>query len=184
MKTLLTLLVAAAVAAIGIVAFAMSGIYDVSASTAHSGVVNWVLTTTSHASIERRSSRVVVPDLSDASLALAGAEGFDSMCAMCHGAPGLEPEAVGQGLNPPAPSLAEAATHMDAAELFWVTKNGIKMTGMPAWGATHDDDELWSIVAFIMSLPDLDAEGYRALLGSRTPGPEHEVVSEGRNNEH
>lgn len=183
MKTLFKILAAAAIAAIGIVAFALSGIYDVSARAGHSGVVNWLLTTTSHASIERRSGRIEVPDLSDASLARAGAADFDAMCAACHGAPGQEPEAVGKGLNPAAPDLSESAAHMDAAELFWVTKNGIRMTGMPAWGATHDDDGLWSVVAFVTKLSDLDAEAYQALLSGPEPDAEHAPVAEDHDND-
>ena len=45
-----------------------------------------------------------------------------------------------------------------------MTKNGIKMTGMPAWGVTHDDDAIWPVVAFITKLPELDATQYQALL--------------------
>ena len=166
MKTLITLLIAAATVAIGAIVYAFSGIHDVSASSPHSGVISWLLSTTAHASVERRSSDIDVPDLSDASLARAGIKDFDAMCVACHGAPGREPEAVGQGLNPPAPDLAESAAHMQPAELFWVTKNGLKMTGMPAWGATHDDDALWPVVAFITTLGDLDADGYEELLAS------------------
>ena len=165
-KTLKTLIIAVATVAIGAIVYAYSGIHDVSARSPHSGVISWLLSTTSHASVERRSSDIEVPDLSDASLARAGIKDFDAMCVACHGAPGREPEAVGQGLNPPAPDLAESAAHMNPAELFWVTKNGLKMTGMPAWGATHDDDALWPVVAFISTLADLDADGYQALLAS------------------
>ena len=113
---------------IATVGFAYSGIYDVSAGSTHSGLVNWLLSTTSHASVERRAKGIEVPDL-DNELVLAGANDFDSMCTGCHGAPGRDPEAMGQGLNPPAPDLAEEAAELSAAELFWVTKNGIKMTG-------------------------------------------------------
>jgi len=151
---------------IGAIGMAFSGLYDVSASSPHSGPVTWLLSTTSHASIERHSSGIEVPDLDNASLARAGINDFDAMCKGCHGAPGQEPEAMGQGLNPPPPDLSESAAEMQAAELFWVTKHGIKMTGMPAWGATHDDDALWPVVAFMTTLPDLDADGYQSLLAS------------------
>ena len=73
---------------------------------------------------------------------------------------------MGQGLNPPAPDLAESAAKMSAAELFWVTKNGIKMTGMPAWGATHADNAIWPVVAFMTKLPELNASQYQELMDS------------------
>lgn len=165
MKTILiTLLLAALLLALGAVAFIYSGIYDVSASTPHGAVSTWAMETTMHSSVERRAGQIEVPDLSDESLVLAGVNDFDEMCVQCHGAPGREPAAVGQGLNPPAPDLAESAKEMSAAELFWVTKHGIKMTGMPAWGNTHDDDSLWPVVTLITALPELDAAAYDDLL--------------------
>ena len=172
-KIVVSLVAVAAIAATG---FAYSGLYDVSASSPHSGLVDWFLSTTSRASVNRHAEGVQVPDLDDAT-ALAGVSDFDAMCTGCHGAPGQEPEAIGQGLNPLAPDLAEAATELTPAELFWVTKHGIKMTGMPAWGATHDDDALWPVVAFMTTLPELDAEGYQAML-ARAGGMGHHAADD------
>ncbi len=166
MKTITTLVIALAAGLLAVIGFAYSGFYDISANSPHSGLVAWLLSTTSHASIERSAKEIEVPNHPDDSLALAGIGDFDSMCAGCHGAPGRDPEAMGLGLNPPAPDLAEAAQEMTAAELFWVTKNGIKMTGMPAWGKTHDDDELWPVIAFLAKLPELDSDAYQAMLVS------------------
>lgn len=173
MKTIvMTLLLAALLLVAGVVAFIYSGIYDVSASTPHGAVSSWILETTMHSSVERRAGQVEVPDLSDGSLVLAGVSDFEEMCVQCHGAPGKKPAAVGQGLNPPAPDLSESANEMTAAELFWVTKHGIKMTGMPAWGSTHEDDALWPVVALTTALPELDAAAYDELL-SRAQGMGH-----------
>ena len=166
MKTLTTLIIAVVIALLGIVSYAYSGLYDVSASSPHSGVLHWLLSTTSHASIERRASEIEVPELDNDDLVLAGINDFNSMCTSCHGAPGKDPEAMGQGLNPPAPDLAEKAAELTPAELFWVTKNGIRMTGMPAWGATHGDDSIWPVVAFMTRLPQLDEAAYQELLES------------------
>ena len=166
MKTLITLAIVVIVGLMGAIGFAYSGLYDVGASSPHSEFVNWLLSTTSHASIERHATGVEVPDLDDDALAFAGVNDFDSMCKGCHGAQGQDPEAIGQGLNPPAPDLAVSAADMTPAELFWVTKNGIKMTGMPAWGVTHDDDALWSVVVLLQKLPGLDAAGYQAFLAN------------------
>ena len=184
MKSFIILLLAGLLVVVGAVGFAYSGYYDVSASSPHSGLMHWLLSTTSHASIERQANDVSVPDLSDTALAQAGINDFDAMCAGCHGAPGKNPEAMGQGLNPPAPDLAESAAHMNPAEMFWVTKHGIKMTGMPAWGATHDDDALWPVVAFMTTLPNLDAEGYQALLASATGIGHHADDSDASDPDH
>ncbi len=166
MKIFTTFALVFIIAVISLVGFAYSGLYNVSAISPHSGITDWLLSTTSHASIERRAREVEVPDLEDQALAMAGINDFDSMCAGCHGAPGREPEAMGRGLNPPAPDLAEEAAELTPAELFWVTKNGIRMTGMPAWGATHDDDSIWPVVAFMRKLPGLDKAGYEEMLNN------------------
>jgi hypothetical protein len=76
------------------------------------------------------------------------------------------------------PNLA-AASHGDAhghgmrspAEQFWIIKHGLKMTGMPAWGRTHDDESLWAIVAFLRQLPNLNVDQYRALTGGADDSP-------------
>lgn len=164
MKMFFALLVLLVIAGIGAAGFAFSGLYNIGADSQHGKVVGWLLATTSRASIERSAARVKVPDLNDERMKLAGANDFKAMCAGCHGAPGQKPEAIGQGLNPPPPDLAESAAHMTVAELFWVTKHGIRMTGMPAWGETHDDDALWPVVAFMTGLPELGAKEYQALL--------------------
>jgi mono/diheme cytochrome c family protein len=116
----------------GAIGFAYSGLYNVGASSPHNGFLNWLLSTTSHASVERRARDIEVPNLEVEALQLAGVNDFNGMCAACHGAPGQDPEAIGKGMNPPAPDLAVSAADMTPAEMFWETKNGIKMTGMPA----------------------------------------------------
>jgi mono/diheme cytochrome c family protein len=179
MNILKTLTIAVAIGVIAIVGYVYSGIYDVSAGSSHSGIANWLLSTTSHASIKRQAKAIEVPDLNDDALALAGVNDFSEMCAGCHGAPGREPGAIGQGLNPPPPDLAGAALEMSPAELFWVTKHGIRMTGMPAWGVTHDDAAIWPVVAFITKLPELDAVQYEDLL-SQAKGMGHHSRDSGQ----
>ena len=184
MKILTTLLIVLIAAVLGAIGFAYSGLYDVSASASHSGFVEWLLSTTSHASIERRAGEIEVPDLDNEDLVLAGINDFDSMCVGCHGGPGKDPQAMGQGLNPPAPDLAEEAAEMTPGELFWVTRNGIRMTGMPAWGATHDDESIWPVVAFMIRLPGLDAPAYQELLASAEGKGHHAQDAAGEEHSH
>ena len=169
--SVLGVLVIAVVAGAVLVAYA--GCYDVSAREAHTAPVGWFLSVVTHNSVERRATGIEVPNLEDESLVRAGISDYDAMCAGCHGAPGRERNAVGNGLMPRPPDFAHAAGHMSAAELFWVTKNGIRMTGMPAWGETHDDDDLWPIVAFLMRLPEFDAAAYGELLASGSDSGHH-----------
>ena len=87
------------------------------------------------------------------------------MCSGCHLAPGMKRTEISQGLYPRAPELRRGS-HLTPAEEFWVVKHGIKMTGMAAWGVTHDDDLLWDIVAFLRKLPELSADQYQTLVKS------------------
>ena len=84
---------------------------------------------------------------------------------------------MGQGLNPSAPDLAKEVAELTPAELFWITKNGIKMTGMPAWGVTHDDNSIWPVVAFMRKLPGLDEAEYEQMLNAAA-GQGHHAADE------
>ncbi len=167
MKTILkTIGVGVLLTGVGAAAYMYSGLYDVGASTPHSGLSTWAMSTTMRASIARRARDIPVPDLNNDALVRAGVNDFEAMCVGCHGAPGKSRGPAGKGLNPQAPDLTEAAQQRTPAELFWATKHGIRMTGMPAWGATHDDESLWPVVALMVALPELDAKSYGELLAS------------------
>ena len=73
---------------------------------------------------------------------LKGAGEYAEMCSGCHLAPGMKRTEISQGLYPRAPELRRK-TDLTPAEQFWIVKHGVKMTGMPAWGVTHDDELLW-----------------------------------------
>lgn len=166
MKIVIGMLATLFIVVLAAIGVAYSGLYDVSARSSHSSIVGWYLSTTARFAIKRRAVDLDVPDLDDEALLLAGINDYEAMCVGCHGAPGKSPGPIGRGLNPPAPDLQKSATKMSTAELFWVTKNGIKMTGMPAWGATHDDNAIWPVIAFTSSLPSLDELGYQNLFDS------------------
>ena len=168
MKGALGLLVAEILAALlGGLALLYSGIPEVAATAPHSPLTTWALETAMERGVRRRA-REVEParGLGEAARVRAGATAYDAMCAPCHGAPGREPEAVGKGLLPEPPDLAEAAGAWSPEEIFWITKNGVRMTGMPAFGPTHTDSEIWELVALVERLGELSPEAYRALVPS------------------
>jgi mono/diheme cytochrome c family protein/ketosteroid isomerase-like protein len=156
------------------------GGYNIAATEPHWKVTEALLELIRERSIHQRSADIKVPNLNDQAMILSGASNYDAMCATCHLAPGIEDSELHAGLYPQPPKLfdPEHERH-DPAAIFWVIKNGIKMTGMPAWGPTHDDEAIWSMVAFLQKLPDLDAASYRQLVdeakrsGHVHGGPEH-----------
>ncbi|MGH8496990.1 MAG: c-type cytochrome [Gammaproteobacteria bacterium] len=167
--SVLVTIVLIAAAALGLV---YSGAFNVAASEPDSAAVHWLMETIRERSIESRLDAIEVPPLGDPALVAEGAEHYDAMCAVCHVAPGGEVSEIRAGLNPKPPNLVEHGAH-DLAETFWVIKHGIKMTGMPAWGETHDDQTIWGIVAFVQALPELSPEAYRSMIAQTAGGHAH-----------
>lgn len=130
-------------------------------------------------SIEARASQLAVPDdLADPKRVLAGAGQYAEMCEACHLVPGVDDTPLRKGLYPQPPDFTRRAHGMDARADFWVIKHGIKMTAMPAWGASHDDEKIWSLVAFVRKLPELDAIRYREMV-RKAPADDRDVARRG-----
>ncbi|MFZ5779466.1 MAG: c-type cytochrome [Pseudomonadota bacterium] len=142
-----------------------TGAYNVAASDQHADAVRWTLDTTMHRSIARRADDVALPEASRAVLA-EGAAHYAESCAYCHGAPGRKPAAWSRGMRPQPPHLVEAAKEWTGQEILWIVTNGIKMTGMPAFGGHHTRDEIQALTAFVSALPALSADDYATLTGS------------------
>jgi mono/diheme cytochrome c family protein len=87
------------------------------------------------------------------------------MCTGCHLGPGIEPSEMSKGLYPAAPQLARG-DDLSPAEQFWVIKHGVKLTAMPAWGKTHNDELIWDMVAFIRQMPKMSPAQYKAAVAS------------------
>ena len=141
--------------------FAYSGLYNVGADRPHTAPVEALLTLLRQRSIERRAARIAVPALDDPARVREGAEHYSAMCVDCHLAPGITVSEIRAGLLPQPPNLSQVSITPNIA--FWVIKHGIKASGMPAWGETHDDEKIWNIVAFVRQLPHLSPEQYRAM---------------------
>jgi mono/diheme cytochrome c family protein len=156
-------------AAVGIYA----GLYNIAADVPHTQPVYWLFETVRDRSVEARARDVVVPnDLNDPNRISRGAGQYADMCSGCHLAPGMKRTEISRGLYPRAPELRRK-TDLTSAEQFWIVKHGVKMTGMPAWGVTHDDELLWDVVAFVRKLPELTPEQYETLVKN---APKHEQL--------
>ncbi|WP_435979991.1 c-type cytochrome [Psychrobacter sp. DM4] len=169
MKFLLGALFAVFVAVVGIFAVVSSGVVNVGADQAHSPLVYNFLETARNRSIANASQDIVVPDLTQVDMISSGGADYKDMCAGCHLAPDAAKSDLSEGLYPKPPNFTKAEvvarydTKAGAQQNFWAIKHGIMASGMPAWGATHDDDRMWAMVAFIRSLPDLSADQYTML---------------------
>ena len=115
-------------------------------------------------SVARRAPKTTSPVKATPETLAKALPHYKKMCLTCHGAGAVDPSAIGEGLNPPAPDLSQPSVQgRTDGELFWLIQNGIRMTGMPAFGPTHKDDDIWALVAFLRHLPELTAEEEAAL---------------------
>lgn len=149
---------------IGVIAYfvvAYTGAYAVGADVPHWGITRHAIGFLREHTIEKRAADIKPPPLDDPALVKEGAEHYAEMCTGCHLAPGMTESELRDGLYPRPPNLTRFAP--DPAESFWIIKHGLKMTAMPAWGKTHDDQKIWAMVAFLQKQPKMSVSEYRAL---------------------
>ncbi|HKZ09144.1 MAG TPA: c-type cytochrome [Rhodanobacteraceae bacterium] len=178
---LIVIVALAVVIAIGAAIWAWSGLYNIGADDHHWKVTYNALQTVRDRSIHVRSKDVKVPNLDDPQLVLKGAGQYAAMCTDCHLRPGMESSELREGMYPQPPIFSKA--HVDPKDAFWVIKHGVKMSAMPAWGGSHDDQTIWSMVAFLEKLPGMTPEQYKAIV-AKAPPDEDMDMDEGGGHSH
>ena len=175
-KKLRHLLIGAAIALVLIaplaaLAFIKSGLFNVAASHPHTKLTEWITHETMIHSARRHGARSVMPAHFTTPQIVGGFCTYETHCVACHGAPAIAREQWVNGMEPAPPYLLDDTQVWSPPELFWIAKNGIKMTGMPSFGTTGvSDDEIWKIVAFVKKLPDVKDADYKAWTSS-APAP-------------
>ena len=152
----------AIVVAIGAAVYFFGGFYSV-AATKEIAPVAWILVKVRQASVDRHATEGPPMSLDDAAVVRTGAHAFAAGgCINCHGAPGAKWAKFTEGMQPYPPDLNEIVNDREPRQLFWVIKNGIKMTAMPSFGAIGvPDQEIWTIVAFLKKLPTVSEEDFK-----------------------
>jgi cytochrome c553 len=165
MKYLVTLLLLGLLAVIGFIGV---GWYNVGADSPHWKATYALLQFARERSVAHHTSDLSVPaNLGDEAVILKGAGQYAAMCTGCHLQPGMTDSEIRPGLYPQPPNLSKM--RVDPREAFWVIKHGIKMSAMPAWGSSHDDATIWSMVAFLQKLPGLTPAEYKAIVAKAPP---------------
>jgi mono/diheme cytochrome c family protein len=144
-------------------AILLSGTVSTEATKQHFAITHRLLDLGLRFSVRQSASGIEAPPLDDPAMIATGLACFRIHCAQCHGAPAVGNEAHAQGLLPTPSNLAETAREWPAEWLYYVTKKGVRMTGMPAWEYRISDEGLWSTVAFLKRLPALKRAKYAAL---------------------
>src|SRR5277367_1360959 len=98
---------------------------------------------------------------------------FADHCATCHGNEGSGDTMYGRGLYPKPPDLRKAETQgLSDGEIFWIIENGVRFTGMPAFGGGKDSgNDSWKLVLFIRHLPALADEERLEMERANPKGP-------------
>lgn len=169
------------VAVAGVVGLAamLSGIIPIAASGGHWSVTRKVLDFSMARSVFTHSIGIDAPELDDPEMIQRGAGHFETGCVQCHGSPARPQSPIASAMTPRPPLLPAHIPLWKPQELFYIVKHGVKLTGMPAWPAQNRDDEVWDVVAFLQTLPDIDADAYRELVTdsntavSEYSGPPH-----------
>ncbi|MDX8477238.1 cytochrome c [Mesorhizobium sp. VK24D] len=165
-RTLAAIAVVLVAIIIGLASYAYFGFYNVAASEQDANVIRWSLETIRTNSIERHAGHNVslARSLDDPEMIHTGGHHYkEEGCVACHGGPGISPAEFAKNMRPKPPDLTRATATLDDAELYWIVQNGIKMTGMPAFGPTHNQEELWAMVAFVRRLPKMSLSEYEKI---------------------
>lgn len=155
-----------ALASIGVLGAVVigTGAYDVAADRPHPAGWARLLHATFDRSVAVRAADLRIPDDLDARWRVReGAAHYGHVCAACHGGPGLGQNPVALGMRPAPPVLGGGGSRADLRHMAWVVDHGVKYSGMPAWPVPDRMDEVWSMVAFLRRLDDMDTDRYRQL---------------------
>jgi mono/diheme cytochrome c family protein len=154
----------------GAAGFIYSGVYNVSAAAPDSPLVAWAVHQVYEHSTNIRSADIPVPDnLETADAVQAGARLYNKTCTACHGAPGETLSPIGAGINPSAPFLLKASRQNRPNLVFWVVKNGVRMTAMPNFGKSFSDQQIWQLAAFLHKDRGIAPADYTALVAPSKP---------------
>lgn len=142
-----------------------TGAYNVAATEPHYAITQSLFATARDRAISARANGITPPpDWPESADLKKGFRSYHEMCVVCHAAPGLQDTVVRKGLNPEPPKLTEDRVQQRTdAELFWIIRNGIKMSGMPAFGPTHTEEEIWELTAFLRGLAMMQPNEYKNL---------------------
>jgi len=149
---------------IAVVVVVWAGLFNI-AATQHSATVERFLGFAATQSIARLAEARTNPYREEPQVLSAGLQHYADTCLMCHGAPGVDPNEFAHGLSPQPPEMtsSDVQAYTDG-ELLWIITHGIMASGMPAFGPTHSEEDIWKIITFVRHMPHLSTEEQERLL--------------------
>lgn len=148
------------IAPLGVFAFVKSGLYNAGASHPHTKFTEWITHETMIHSVRRHAHGIEPPAYASAASVVRGFCTYETHCVACHGAPAVARQQWAGGMEPQPPYLVDATSKWRPRELFWIAKNGIKMTGMPSWRDSLSDSQIWDVVGFLEAMRQMPPQTY------------------------
>jgi mono/diheme cytochrome c family protein len=152
-----------AAAGVGALAVVQFGLYDTAATAPHNRLVSWALHKTFKQSVRLRAGETPLASQFTADQVVAGFQQYQVECMTCHGGPGVARADWVKGLEPTPPFLLDVGKRYTATQLNYILQKGVKMSAMPAWGATRSPAQIAEVVAFLKALPDISPAQFKAL---------------------
>ena len=146
MKVLAGMVLGVAILAVGVFFYFRLGLAPVATASAPMPFEKFIAQGALDARVKREAP-TNVPIQADESNLAAGVKIYHDSCAMCHGLRGQEETGIAKGMFPQPPQFFVHASHGGGAvgQTFWVVKNGIRLTGMPGFGASMSDEQIWQV---------------------------------------
>ncbi|WP_273028324.1 c-type cytochrome [Massilia timonae] len=173
----LTLLGAGLIGAVIGLIVLRGGFYNIAATAQHYPLIYTVFEEGLQYSVQNHARDIQVPaGLGAAEQVRRGAAIYAANCIQCHGGPGVAPLQQGMSMQPVPGPLVDADLNWETRELYWITRNGIKMSGMPAWEYHLSDNDIWAVVAFVSAMPNMTTEDFRRMTA---PGDAPAIATQG-----
>ena len=153
------------VAVIAAYAVLQSGLIPANADASPGGLELWIAGTSLDATLRKEAPKGPNPVVLSGASLIEGISLYGQHCAICHGTAAGSSSAspVAKGLYPAPPQLAEDGVEDDTEGVsYWKIKHGIRLTGMPAWGRSLTDRQIWTLALFLKHMDKLPPDAQRA----------------------
>ena len=153
------------------------GTFDMTA-TGDKNILDYWGETNLDSTISQRAPKTTLPSTADPTQGLVH---YTAVCIHCHGGPGASREEWAQNMLPKPPALwLPHLQELSDGELFYIINSGIRMTGMPAFGPTHSEKDIWNMVAIVRQLDTLTAAQKEQLQKATNWGEHNEHHQKGQ----
>ncbi len=144
-----------AVLAFGGLTFALLGFMPTNADATPPNLERRIATNALDASMEKHAPRVNSPLPPTDENLIDGMKIYTMNCALCHGGLDKKPNMLGASFYPPAPDLILDPLDDPEWHIFYAVRTGVRYTGMPAWGKTLSEVDMWKVTAFLARIEKL-----------------------------